>query len=76
MTGGPPPPTAMPVTTSGTDARFSTLLEPIRDLAENWSIDIASELEEYLGEPEATLIDFVCDCLARRANPYFRRSSP
>ena len=48
----------MPVTTSGTDARFSTLLEPIRDLAENWSIDIASELEEYLGELEAITISF------------------
>ena len=37
-------------TTAGTDARFANLLEPIRDLAQNWSIDIASELEEYLGE--------------------------
>ena len=45
-------------TTAGTDARFANLLEPIRDLAQNWSIDIASELEEYLGELEAITISF------------------
>lgn len=32
------------------DTRFAHLLQPIRDLAENWSIDVASELEEYLHE--------------------------
>ncbi|EFA84454.1 hypothetical protein PPL_02487 [Heterostelium album PN500] len=31
-------------------SRFAHLLRPIRDLAENWSIDISSELEDYLGE--------------------------
>jgi hypothetical protein len=30
--------------------RFSYLLQPIRDLAANWDIDIAAELEEYLDE--------------------------
>ena len=38
--------------------RFAHLLEPIRDLAQNWSIDIASELEEYLGELESITISF------------------
>lgn len=39
-------------------ARFQHLLEPIRDLAQNWSIDIAAELEEYLGELESITISF------------------
>lgn len=30
--------------------RFGHLLQPIRDLAENWNINVASELEEYLNE--------------------------
>lgn len=44
--------------TQGSDARYAHLLEPIRDLAQNWSIDIASELEEYLGELESITISF------------------
>ncbi|KAM3569153.1 hypothetical protein VYU27_008740 [Nannochloropsis oceanica] len=32
------------------EARFSHLLQPIRDLARNWDIDIASSLEDYLDE--------------------------
>lgn len=32
--------------------RYFYLLQPIRDLAANWDIDIASELEEYLDELE------------------------
>lgn len=32
--------------------RFSYLLQPIRDLAANWDINIAGELEEYLEELE------------------------
>lgn len=32
----------------GEESRFSHLLKPIRDLAENWNIDIAAELVEYL----------------------------
>ena len=30
--------------------RFAHLLKPIRDLAENFSIDLAAELEDYLEE--------------------------
>lgn len=41
-----------------TDTRFGHLLEPIRDLAQNWSIDIANELEEYLSELESITIQF------------------
>ena len=44
--------------TQGSEARYAHLLEPIRDLAQNWSIDIASELEEYLGELESITISF------------------
>lgn len=32
------------------DKRFAHLLQPIRDLAKNWDIDIAGQLEEYLSE--------------------------
>eukprot|EP00457_Paulinella_chromatophora_P001918 gb/GEZN01001920.1/.p1 GENE.gb/GEZN01001920.1/~~gb/GEZN01001920.1/.p1 ORF type:complete len:787 (-),score=115.36 gb/GEZN01001920.1/:386-2716(-) len=38
--------------------RFAHLLKPIRDLAANWNIDIATELEEYLGELESIVISF------------------
>ncbi|XP_065835925.1 condensin-2 complex subunit H2-like [Oscarella lobularis] len=34
------------------ESRFAHLLKPIRDLARNWDIDIASELEDYLAELE------------------------
>lgn len=30
------------------ECKFTHLLQPIRDLAANWDINIASELEEYL----------------------------
>ena len=44
----PAPIAPVPATATGmtaeSDARFANLLEPIRDLAENWSIDIASEV--------------------------------
>lgn len=30
--------------------RFCDLLNPIRDLAKNWDIDVANSLEEYLDE--------------------------
>ena len=29
---------------------YATLLQPIRDLAQNWSIDVASALGDYLEE--------------------------
>ena len=32
------------------NTRFQQLLAPIRDLTENWNIDLASQLEEYLEE--------------------------
>ncbi|KAG1701413.1 Condensin-2 complex subunit H2 [Nymphon striatum] len=32
------------------EARFSHLLNPIRDLAKNWNIDLSSNLEEYLAD--------------------------
>jgi len=35
------------------EQRFSDLVQPIRDLAVNWDIDIASSLEEYLEELES-----------------------
>ncbi len=38
--------------------RFSHLLKPIRDLAENFSIDLATELEDYLEELEGITIAF------------------
>ena len=31
-------------------SKFAHLLQPIRDLATNWDIDLASELEDYLSE--------------------------
>ena len=39
-----------PAEGSQKEARFLHLLQPIRDLAENWNIDVASELEDYLNE--------------------------
>jgi hypothetical protein len=30
------------------DCKYKHLLQPIRDLAANWDINIASDLEEYL----------------------------
>ncbi|XP_041471941.1 condensin-2 complex subunit H2-like isoform X2 [Lytechinus variegatus] len=40
------------------DARFAHLLQPIRDLAKNWEVDIASHLEDYVAEMEAIVISF------------------
>eukprot|EP00297_Palpitomonas_bilix_P021513 CAMPEP_0113904764 /NCGR_PEP_ID=MMETSP0780_2-20120614/23507_1 /TAXON_ID=652834 /ORGANISM="Palpitomonas bilix" /LENGTH=54 /DNA_ID=CAMNT_0000898557 /DNA_START=98 /DNA_END=258 /DNA_ORIENTATION=- /assembly_acc=CAM_ASM_000599 len=34
------------------DHRYAPLMQPIRDLAKSWNIDIASELEDYLDELE------------------------
>eukprot|EP01038_Epipyxis_sp_PR26KG_P012255 gene12255-16432_t len=36
--------------------RYRTLIQPIRDLAQNWDIDIAEELEGYLEELESLQI--------------------
>lgn len=35
-----------------TDNRFYSLIQPIRDLASNWDVDIADSLETYLEELE------------------------
>lgn len=40
------------------EKRYEALLRPIRDLAANWSIDVASDLEEYLEELENIEITF------------------
>jgi condensin-2 complex subunit H2 len=38
--------------------RYAELLRPIRDLAQNWNIDVASELEDYMDELEDIKISF------------------
>ena len=32
------------------ETRFAHLLQPIRELAKNWDVDVASELNDYLEE--------------------------
>ena len=39
---------AMSSSQDDTQSRFAHLLQPIRDLAANWDIDVAKELEDYL----------------------------
>jgi len=41
------------------DERFNALLQPIRDLAGNWNIDVAAELEEYIDDLQNIQINFV-----------------
>eukprot|EP00047_Mylnosiga_fluctuans_P021028 m.99527 g.99527 ORF g.99527 m.99527 type:complete len:577 (+) comp8721_c0_seq1:38-1768(+) len=48
----------LPAEAAQRDARFAHLLQPIRDLAQNWNIDVASELEEYLHEIEQLQFTF------------------
>lgn len=45
--------------------RFSHLLMPIRDLARNWEIDIASDLEGYLEEVRCSRLVLVISCFGR-----------
>ena len=33
-----------------TESRYAHLLKPIRELTQNWEIDVASELNDYLEE--------------------------
>jgi hypothetical protein len=40
----------------GLGSRFAHLLQPIRDLAVNWDVDIAGALEEYLEDIEGITI--------------------
>ena len=42
----------------GEAKRYQHLLQPIKDLATNWGVDIASELEHYLGELSEIEISF------------------
>ena len=42
---------------SDMESRFGHLLQPIRDLAQNWHIDLASELEDYLHELERLTVN-------------------
>lgn len=44
------------VVSAGADPRYAHLLEPLRDLAENWKIDIATELTDYLGELDRMVV--------------------
>lgn len=38
----------MTLASQSDESKFAHLLQPIRDLAANWDIDVASELEDYL----------------------------
>ncbi|RDD46576.1 Condensin-2 complex subunit H2 [Trichoplax sp. H2] len=40
------------------DGRYAYLLQPIRDLAKNWEVDVAKQLEEYLDELEQITFTF------------------
>ena len=46
-------------------SRFSHLLKPIRDLTENWAVDVASQLELYMEEVSlvlsVTLLTLLCE---------------
>ncbi|KAL5503181.1 hypothetical protein EMCRGX_G010089 [Ephydatia muelleri] len=40
------------------ESRFAYLLQPIRDLAKNWDVNVASQLEDYISEIEHITISF------------------
>ena len=42
------------------DCKFAHLLEPIRDLASNWDVNIADELEDYLVRTHGVLSVLQC----------------
>lgn len=48
------------------DSKFGHLLQPIRDLAANWDINIANELEDYLVRLSMITLDILhgrlCSC--------------
>lgn len=48
----------MPGDSNASEHHFAHLLKPIRDLAKNWNIDVASDLEEYLVQLEDIQISF------------------
>ena len=39
-----------------TKAKYNYLLAPVKDLVENWNVDLAADLEDYLEELEKCLI--------------------
>lgn len=41
------------------ESRFAQLLKPIRELAQNWDVDLASQLGDYLHE-----VSFRCVAVA------------
>ncbi|CAD7703756.1 unnamed protein product [Ostreobium quekettii] len=45
----------------GPEARYAHLLQPLRDLTDNWNIDLAGDLEEYLEELETLTFAFEGD---------------
>jgi condensin-2 complex subunit H2 len=52
------PSAAPPIPGERESSRYASLLEPIRDLAKNWCIDVAKDLEDYLEELETIAISF------------------
>lgn len=50
------------------EQRFAWLLNPIRDLAQNWDIDIAQELEKYLEELGHVIISVDPSEIRRKMN--------
>ncbi|XP_062374190.1 condensin-2 complex subunit H2 [Sardina pilchardus] len=42
----------------GVESRFAQLLKPIRELTQNWEVDLASQLGDYLQELEGVRISF------------------
>ena len=44
--------------TQPSEERYASLLQPIRDLAANWSVNIANELEDYLEVLEGVQFSF------------------
>lgn len=40
------------------EVKTRALLQPLRDLATNWNIDVAKELEDYMEELETLKISF------------------
>ena len=51
-------PASSPTRAAKDPNRFGHLLKPIRDLAENWAVDVAQELEDYLHEIEHIQFSF------------------
>lgn len=39
------------------ESRFAYLLQPIRDLAKNWDVNVASQLEDYISEVRSSMIE-------------------